>query len=549
MSFSDRKEERDDFWDLDKLVPKKKSASLSPFITKPTVKDYTAAVPKSMANAPIEQDTRADDRKLNFEGISRIEETSDRVYYPENSLIKSITVRKYKEKYDFYDSFRKAAILYHDCPGEKCEFAQFYSYMPQYAHLTPSQRSYYLYWRSELRRGRYIRTDYSYLYLYVYEILNLPDKVHPREGIRLLCNVWREYRRSLPRLDMYFPIWIEDYCLVHELSCPVEHVGEFLFDVIGHAPLKEFYLGDIKEVGLSGIGALLAYLSDYDWRKGRYASAEGGPAGSTVNSASYKAHMTRAMYLLLSEIWDSRISASGAESSVILRDAFPNTLCTHSVKCKLEIEYMSLSAAEALRRDVTAAVRYTENKLRALLGVKSRLATPDLPPEYRAIIDRYFDSYMQKESERRKAEQRPAYEKLYEAPDTVMSSVGADEIERMSWATTARLVADGDDAEDEAAEPAFTAEEILEPSSQSDDTHAEYGIFGLGDEELDYIEYLLGRLESVSIDTPVDSLAERINDAFAEGFGDIILEVDGDGHAVIEDYREDVEELICRRQR
>ena len=175
MSFTDRKEEQDDFWDLDKLMPKKKSASLSPFITKPTVKDYTADVPESMANAPIEQDTRADDRKLNFEGMSRIEETSDRVYYPENSLIKSITVRKYREKYDFYDSFRKAAILYHDCPGEKCEFAQFYSYMPQYSQLNKAQKSYYFYWRSEMRQGRFIKTDYSYLYLYVYEIINLPD--------------------------------------------------------------------------------------------------------------------------------------------------------------------------------------------------------------------------------------------------------------------------------------------------------------------------------------------------------------------------------------
>ena len=87
MSFTDRKEEQDDFWDLDKLMPKKKSASLSPFITKPTVKDYTADVPKSVADDPIEQDTRADERKLSFEGMSRIEETSDRIYYPENSLI------------------------------------------------------------------------------------------------------------------------------------------------------------------------------------------------------------------------------------------------------------------------------------------------------------------------------------------------------------------------------------------------------------------------------------------------------------------------------
>ena len=39
MSFYDRNEEKDGFWDIEKLIPKKKTASLSPFATKPMVKD------------------------------------------------------------------------------------------------------------------------------------------------------------------------------------------------------------------------------------------------------------------------------------------------------------------------------------------------------------------------------------------------------------------------------------------------------------------------------------------------------------------------------
>ena len=133
MSFTDRKEEKDDFWDLDKLMPKKKGATLSPFVTKPTVRDYSADAPKSASNETDNMDTRAEERKLNLDGMRGFADTEDRVYYPENTLVKSITVKKYREKYDFYDNFRKAALLYHDCPGEKCDFAQFYSYMPQYS--------------------------------------------------------------------------------------------------------------------------------------------------------------------------------------------------------------------------------------------------------------------------------------------------------------------------------------------------------------------------------------------------------------------------------
>ena len=181
MSFIDRNDEKDDFWDLDKLMPKKKSATLSPFVTKPTVSNYSADVPEGEKPAFDESAKRAEERKLTTARPSLTEDPESTVYYPENTLVKSITVNRFKEKYDFYDSFRKAAILYFDCPGEKCDFAQFYSYMPQYSQLNKAQKSYYFYWRQEMRQGRFIKTDYSYLYLYVYEIINLPDVIEPEK--------------------------------------------------------------------------------------------------------------------------------------------------------------------------------------------------------------------------------------------------------------------------------------------------------------------------------------------------------------------------------
>ena len=41
-----------------------------------------------------------------------------------------------------------------------------------------------------------------------------------------------------------------------------------------------------------------------------------------------------------------------------------------------------------------------------------------------------------------------------------------------------------------------------------------------------------------------DSAAERINEAFSDGFGDIILEMLGDLYIVIEDYREEIFEWL-----
>ena len=111
MSIFDKKDEKDDFWDLDKLMPKKKSSRLSPFVTKPTITDFTSGDSKPERAGDADDVRRAEERKLTVTPPSA---TVDKVYYPENTLIKSITVKKYKENYDFYDNFRKAALLYHE---------------------------------------------------------------------------------------------------------------------------------------------------------------------------------------------------------------------------------------------------------------------------------------------------------------------------------------------------------------------------------------------------------------------------------------------------
>ena len=564
MSFTDRNDEKDDFWDLDKLVPKKKTSKLTPFITKPTVSDYSLAEEKTEAQKTDEKDKRAEERKLTDSTLKSYADTDDKVYYPENTLIKSITVKKYKEKYDFYDSFRKAAVLYFDCPGEKCEFAQFYSYMPQYSQLNKAQKSYYFFWRSEMRQGRFIKTDYSYLYLYVYEIINLPDLIEPERGVKLLCRVWREYRGALPRIDMYFSMWLRDYCLAHELPCSINEIKDFIFDVIRISDFKEYYFTDIGNTGRDGVWSLIAYLSDYDWNKGfsSIVGKESKDADYLRRADAYKTLLEGAMRVILPDIWQACMKEKEAGSLVKKSYmAFPNTLCTHSVKCKLEIEYYPLADASGLRAGITSAVRYTENKLRALYGAKSRLSVKNIPTEYKELIDCYFDTVIRNSETTAKKKSMPEYEKLYEAPREKLSFAGADEIERLSWGTTMRLC-DTDEYREEPAENVSTetakapendvltteftenndiitvSEPVAEPKTPSADT------YGLSATDIAFLSSLLESSGCGKRGIDDEATVERINEAFSDGFGDVVIEDTGDGFAIIEDYLEDITEWL-----
>ena len=514
----DNKDERDSFWDLSKLVPKKKEY-IPPFKSVPSVSDFEISG----------EENQSRETKLSFSKNEKQPLYEEKSYEPKYyQFIKKVSIKKLVDKYDFYDNFRKAANVYFEYKTDKCDFVPFYSYMPQYSQLTKEQKNYYFYWRDCVRHGKFIRSDYSYIYLYVYEILNLPEKIFPKEGVRLLCRLWSEYRQVLRRIDSYFSIWVQDYCLIYDLECPMDIIGDFIFDVIEVSSFKEFYISNTEHTLSHGVDAMISFLSDYDWRRGKFVDG--------THAELYKKHMHGAMSKIIEDVFSDGFVEKEAIATTV-RDAFPHSLCTHAVKCKIAIEYYPMSRALEIRNIFTGCVRYTENKLRALIGVKSRLAVKMLGEEYKLLIDRYFNDLVSSAEKRRVVRSVPEYEKLYDKPDEIFSTIGADEIEKMSWNTTARLVSESCDCEiiDDKTEQSDFVSNAFE--NEHDENNASEN-FGLDSFFVQKIREALG------CGFHDDAAAEKINEAFADGFGDIILELGDDGYVVIDDYREDVEEWL-----
>lgn len=513
--------DKDDFWDIDKLLPKKKSAK--PFSTGEKLALHEISGEEKKCDAAERKITLID------RGVPN-EETKKYEY--NGGFIRSVTIKRYIDRYDFYGNFRKAALVYYDFKTPRCEFSKFYSFMPQYSQFDIKQKNYYFYWRDSVRRGKYIKTDYSYFYLYVYEILNLPDKIPPNDALNLLIDLWRAYRGALPNIDANMSLWVADYCMVYNLPCPTDKISDFIFDVIAAAEFKEFYLGDVVNMGAEGVLSILAYLSDYDWQRGKYAGGD--------NKEAYSRHMTGAMGALITRLMkNGLLLGDNLEAVTISRSAFRNSLCTHAVKCQLEIEYLPLAKADGVRGIITSAIKYTENKLRALLGVKSRLSVKDFPIEYKNVIDGYFNEIFDRVNKAQRKAAMPEYEKLYEAIDTELSLEGASKIESASWQTTALLVSEEDEIE-----PLTEEKEAVTQKTENS--------YGLSRLEISILKALLGedsekamniaRSEGIILDTAVD----KINEAFFDNFGDVIIEGGSSNYNIIEDYKEDIGEWILK---
>ncbi len=519
--------DKDSFWDLDVLLPaRKKSQPAKPFAARVETVEISAPPKQAPVNKGETRITAALEEKENVTA-----------YHPQgNDLLLSVRVAKRVAEYNFYGQFCRDAAKYLREEGDACAFVPFFSYIPQYSQLNDAQKQYYFYWRSAVRRGEYPQTEESYFYLYVYEIINLPEIIPPENGIELLCDVWTAYRKSLPRINKYMVEWVADYCLVHALPCPSEKLRPFLAKILPLATLKEFYLGAMGDYSPRGVDTALAFFSDYRWRESRYAAGEGYPL--------FETHILAALSPVLEYLFARENTLlREAARTIHRRDAFCGSLCAHNVRCRLEITYHSVRDASDLRSCITAAVKYAENKLRALLMVKSRLSVHISQLAVTDLIDRYFAGAAHSIKKTDKAESLPEYEKWYDAPTQGVDFAHAQEIEKLSWGTTMTLIPEEEAKEIEEKQKApEKLPDVTIPPESADEA-------ALTDDEKTYLRLRMDAVDDVqsflrACGKMEDEIVAAINEKSLLCIGDVILESDGLGYCIVEDYMEEISAWI-----
>lgn len=94
------------------------------------------------------------------------------------------------------------------------------AYWTTYASMNRAQERWYLRWRSEWLAGRPLRTDLSYLFVCVYELLNFTILPEQERSYRAAVTLYEEYRGEHKKLDSYLPGWLGD--LAWELRLDAE---------------------------------------------------------------------------------------------------------------------------------------------------------------------------------------------------------------------------------------------------------------------------------------------------------------------------------------
>ncbi len=548
---SDKERELDDFWSVDNLLPKKKAT-----VYAPPSRPQPRVVPRAVEVEFGEDKVHVFDGEENLREIGKIhyvpphsaverEPIPKFEYSTDGLLIHKVSVFAWDSQYKYFESFVNDAIKYHAAkPPEAAEYQPFFSYLPQYAQMRRSQLAYYLFWREKTRRGEFIKTDYSYIQLYIFELINLPHTSGSALAARdAMALIWRNYRKDFPQLDTHAAEWMCDFCLVHQLPPSELLTTEELCILSSSALLKEFYLDPVSERGGEENAAkfFLRFCCSYDYTKSKFYQAE--------HRELFEKYIPTTLGAVLPSVIGGKNGGRPLVTlgdSTMTRDVYSGALCAYTNKLRVTVSYTSFSRSHELRFLIGDMVRHIENRLRAWIGTRSRLSVMSLPVNIRDAIDAYMSpriptDYIAAVKKADEIKKMPDYERRYELPRAAISLEGAQAIEESSWQTTKILTeAFGGDVEDDAVET-VTAEPIVD-QPKSD------GVFG---EFTEFVRLCLNedfegqRAFALKLGKMPDAVADEINAITADGdIGDIILEDCDGGYKVIEDYEEQVRELV-----
>ncbi len=525
----------DDFWDISSLTPKKTfSSPHHKDVNTVDVLSHPVRTEQTAAYAP--EDTVIH-RVISPEKPSSEDEsfTACEQYSCTESLIHTVTLKKWQCSYHFYDEFLQDAVRYQSVVGIEAPYTAFFSYVPQYNQLSEKQMAFYLWWRENCRRGEFIKTDYSYLLLYIFELINLGAQSDVQESQRMLTELWKHYHEAFPALVGKLSRWICDFSLIHRLPPPANADSEL---VKNEAVLKEFYIAMPSDDMRACASSLLKYCASYDYRTSKFAKGE--------HLALYHEHMLGVlMYTLQNFRGEAGLlqDFSGGDSRMV-RNAYEGALCCAEQKYRIEIEYCSFSRTNELRYLIGDILKYAENKLRSHLGIKSKLSVYSVTQELREVIDTYFALALKPLPKHAKKEEVHEYDVLYELPKKQFSLEDAKRIESESWQTTNELVTAF--AEDEEENIFVAPEEIIldEPPPATPKEQGDGELCQALGQWLGFARAVLAgdvakqQAECTRYGKMSDWVVDEINRIAVDVIGDVLIDSDGNTYTVLEDYED-----------
>lgn len=123
--------------------------------------------------------------------------------------IEEIAKKKKYNQFEYSFSFRPSEIefvqdslSYKDTVHEACEMPSFNGYYCTFSTMNEEQKNWYFYWRERFVNGDYVHTHLSYIYVFVYELINYSFNSNAAFNVSMLIRLYEAYKDKY-RIDRY----------------------------------------------------------------------------------------------------------------------------------------------------------------------------------------------------------------------------------------------------------------------------------------------------------------------------------------------------------
>ena len=122
------------------------------------------------------------------------------------------------------EAFRNQALFMVNFADNYEENIPLDTYYTTYSSMNDAQLRTYFTWRAKVRQSIIEPTSLSYVFCYIYELINDIGVTAPADTIERLITLWSAYRKFDEKIDQYLRDWIRDYYVEHNASLPAPFV-------------------------------------------------------------------------------------------------------------------------------------------------------------------------------------------------------------------------------------------------------------------------------------------------------------------------------------
>lgn len=408
---------------------------------------------------------------------------------------------------------------------------EFSRYYPTYQAMNDQQLRGYFSWRTKLRRGRVEKTSLSFVFVYIYELLNQIGVGSPEEGFHLLQDFWRAYKEINPQIDGYVRNWLKDYVVYYNLDQSfLEGLAETEVDL---AVLK---LLDYKSQNPEEVFAALNSLSSYDLYNSRFYKQHPEVVENIVGDVfcAFSDYCNKKNKKTLCEKFFGKIYASSyfMFKSAVFYNQSPRRNYVYEISgihkyicrdglwtCERFFRYRDKN------QHIGAMLKAIDFHLRQKYNFKSTLKAGQTTKTLEGLIKASIDQYQ--------ARQREAVRREINIDLSKIQGIRA-----ASLTTQGKLIIDEviDEAPD-AAGPEIPPEKV-EAKNETGLSDLEYLFMSLILYDRDYEELI--RSQGLMLSVLIDSINEKLYDLF----GDTVITDAGGRPELIADYMNELKEII-----